>query len=395
MNLENLRRKRVKRMGIKNSGHAGQRRIFIILDRATRKFHGDVALWMQYIEYARKQKASKKVSKLLTDVLRLHPTRPELWIYAANYALDIQGDINEARSYMQRGLRFCKNSENMWLQYAKLEMIYISKMSAKCQVLGLTQKDRKDTIFGLDDPNADHISIPKLTAAGINSNQDGYKPNNEEALENLRVAPVMTGAIPMAIFDASCKELAGDSNFGEEFFEMVASFEGLPCLNRILDHVVTVLLATAPTSAGNLSCFIRQPLVGIDVASADFPRNLSIALSRLKTSTQMTQHAAALLQCPQLHVQLRPRMVKLFSSFLSTQGLDPDVRRVLLLTVKKTWNQYLIDLESQTDGGADELAELIEHLRNQHLEHLADVGLSQALDLWPENSRLLSINRAE
>src|SRR5277367_1229970 len=40
MNLDTLRRKRVKRLGVKVTAHTGQRRIYFILDRATRKFHG-------------------------------------------------------------------------------------------------------------------------------------------------------------------------------------------------------------------------------------------------------------------------------------------------------------------------------------------------------------------
>lgn len=87
MNLESLRKKRVKRLGVKTTNHTGQRRIFFVLDRATRKFRGDIGLWMQYVAYARKQKSNKRVSQILTTVLRLHPTKAELWIYAANYAL--------------------------------------------------------------------------------------------------------------------------------------------------------------------------------------------------------------------------------------------------------------------------------------------------------------------
>lgn len=80
MNLESLRRKRVKRLGVRTSDHTGQRRIYFILDRAIKKFPGDVGLWMQYITFAQKQKSDKKVLQLVTSLLRLHPTKPELWI---------------------------------------------------------------------------------------------------------------------------------------------------------------------------------------------------------------------------------------------------------------------------------------------------------------------------
>src|SRR3954454_5830774 len=86
-NVDALRRKRVRRLSLKAPAHNGQRRIFFILDRGTRKFPGDIGLWMQSIEYARKQKAHKKLSQIFTNVLRLHPTKPDLWIYAAQFAM--------------------------------------------------------------------------------------------------------------------------------------------------------------------------------------------------------------------------------------------------------------------------------------------------------------------
>ena len=92
---------------------------------------------MQSIEYARKQKAHKKLSQIFTNVLRLHPTKADVWIYAAQFAMDVHADMTEARSYMQRGLRFCKNSKKMWLEYAKLEILYIAKIAARRCVLGL------------------------------------------------------------------------------------------------------------------------------------------------------------------------------------------------------------------------------------------------------------------
>ena len=43
------RKKRVKRLGIRSTNHTGQRRIFFVFDRATKKHPGDVGLWLQTI----------------------------------------------------------------------------------------------------------------------------------------------------------------------------------------------------------------------------------------------------------------------------------------------------------------------------------------------------------
>ena len=224
MNLESLRRTRVKRMGLKNSGHTGQRRIFFILDRATRKFSGDLGLWMQYLEFARKQKANKKRSQILTTVLRLHPTEPELWVYAAHYALDEKSDITEARSSMQRGLRFCKYSKHLWCEYVKLEMIYISKVSARGRLLRHQRS--------VDDST---IALPTLDVDEVDSDVFGHI--GKGILEELQETPVLSGAIPIAIFNAAMKQFLCDSDLGRQLFHVVALFQEVPCAKGILRHM--------------------------------------------------------------------------------------------------------------------------------------------------------------
>jgi hypothetical protein len=66
MNLEALRRKRTKRLNVRmKNGYNGQRRVFFIFQRGTSKFHGDVDLWVQYMEYARSERSLGLVRKTL------------------------------------------------------------------------------------------------------------------------------------------------------------------------------------------------------------------------------------------------------------------------------------------------------------------------------------------
>lgn len=169
MNLDSLRKKRTKRLGVRTAGHSGQRRIFFILDRATRKFPSDLNLWIQYIEYVRKQKAHKKLSMIFTDALRLHPTSAELWVYAAKSVLDDHADMLQARSYMQRGLRFCKSAKTLWIQYAKLELIYVAKLVARQRILGLDEASQQPKPIEDKelDNDADMIALPSITGEDL------------------------------------------------------------------------------------------------------------------------------------------------------------------------------------------------------------------------------------
>ncbi|RAH78173.1 hypothetical protein BO86DRAFT_458660 [Aspergillus japonicus CBS 114.51] len=321
MNLDSLRRKRVKRLGIKMPGHTGQRRIFFILDRATRKFHGDIGLWAQYIEYTRQQKSYKKLSNILTDALRLHPTNVDLWIYAAQYNVEDHADMTQSRSYMQRGLRFCKSSKKLWLAYARLEMFYIAKLVARQRILGLDKpiKARKEE-EPLDDMDADMIRLPTITGEDINPSAEDENEVDEAALEALNSTPALSGAIPIAIFETAMKNFNDDDRFGHDFYDMAAEYHDLPCLRKILQHVVDSMQKAKPDSHHTHICYIKLPTAGVQVTSPEFPRAFGASFGRLAAQRN------------------NPSVAKEVISWLQplekTEGLDPSLQKAISATVR-------------------------------------------------------------
>ena len=391
MNLETLRRKRAKQLGVKASAHTGQRRIFFILDRATRKFHGDIGLWMQYADFARKQKAHKKVSQILTSLLRLHPTKPELWIYAANYAMEAQGDMTEARSFLQRGLRFCKWSKELWLEYAKLEMIYIAKIIARRRILGLDEGRQKiEQANDLDDPEADHIALPAITAEDINPNLQAHDSANQNALPNLSATSALSGAIPIAIFDAAMEQFE-DESLGERFFDMMASFPGLPYLNKILQHVSDNLMRMQPKSPAALSCFIRQPVLGMETKSPEFPKALDSALDRLKSSIDTIPVISGSKTLSHPLLSFIHKMVDWFLLYLELHDMDPDIHMVLSIMVKRMLNRYRIAVQESGGDQVKEVSWIVEKSKCKTLENVMPPVVLSCLQVWPLNSDLLAL----
>ena len=324
MNLESLRRKRVKRIGLKNTGHTGQRRIFFILDRATRKFSGDLGLWMQYIDFARKQKANKKLSRILTTVLRLHPTKAELWIYAAHYALDERSDIVEARNSMQRGLRFCKNSKHLWCEYTKLEMIYISRISARGR------------FFQQHDSGDESIIYPSLDTEENDS--ETFDHIDEGVLEELQKTPALSGAIPIAIFNAAMKQFPQDSDIGKQLFDVIAQFQETPCVSRVLRHIVQSLRDAAPQNLSTMICFFKEPISCVKPVSAHFPTALRESLSRLKISLETKSTSSSRESNAQRRCVLACEVVNWILDLLESQEneLDQDISKALMGILKKT-----------------------------------------------------------
>jgi U3 small nucleolar RNA-associated protein 6 len=105
MNLDALIKKRRGRLEEKNAkfhkfsrGYmSGQRRIITIFERAVKRFHGDVALWLQYAEYARHNDSTRLLSRIFARLLQLHPAKPQLWIYVAAWEFEENGNIVAAR----------------------------------------------------------------------------------------------------------------------------------------------------------------------------------------------------------------------------------------------------------------------------------------------------------
>jgi len=281
---------------------------------------------MSYLEYAKGIKATKKFKTILTSAIRLHPTRHELWLYAARYSLEIESDINGARSYMQRGTRFCTTSRELWIEYAKLEMIYLAKIALRRKILGLDVVDseedaqeEEDTGF---DPSKDMISLDVNTIKPAMI--EGVKVDTE-AVKDPMTTPALQGAIPMAIFDAAKKQPFFCASAAEDFFDMFATFPQVRCLSKILQHVLDSMMELFEKDASTANCYVRQPLIGVDVHSPVFPVVLGESLSRLKDRIGQTKDTEMLLKKSKSWIE----------SLLTTDDLDPSIETVLKHTLRK------------------------------------------------------------
>ena len=362
----------MKRLGVKTSNHTGQRRIFFILDRATRKFQGDIGLWIQYLTFARKQKSNKKASQILTNVLRLHPTKAELWIYAANYVMEERGDMTEARSHMQRGLRFCKGVDKIWIEYARLELIWVTKIWARRRTLGVEDDWNNFHGTATEDVHSiggDLVGLPKVTDEDVNPHKSFANEADREALEKMDKSPALSGAIPIAIFDSAMKQFEQDEMLALQFFDMVSGFHDLPCINVILDHFMEVLKDSQSPAA--LFRYIHQPVLGLSTSSASFPTQFGLSLDRMRTAFDRLVSLSASPNMGRSRRILDGKIVEWLLPYLEEKDFDPDVRNVILMTLRKVWNQLLADVTSEPDGEVEAMSRIIEKVEAHGLHKVA------------------------
>lgn len=153
---------------------------------------------------------------------------------------------------------------------------------------------------------------------------DGVKVD-AEAVKDLMATPALNGAIPIAIFDDARKQPFYSADIAEEFFNMFATFRHVSCLPRILQYVLDSMMDTHPTDPSTCSCFVRQPVIGIDLASAEFPMALASSLDRLKTSKERTADQG----------RLSRKISSWMEPICSLEDLDPGIRKVLMYTLRK------------------------------------------------------------
>lgn len=294
--------------------------------------------------------------------------------------MDTQADITNARSYMQRGLRFCKNSEVMWLEYAKLETIYVGKIAGRRKILGL-DIDRTKKAGTDEDGDEDMIALPEVTAEDVNPSLKQDDGVDEVALQNLASAPVLTGAIPLAVFDSAMKQFQGKPKLAEKFFDMFAEFSQLACIPRILQHVLDYLQENSPHAVETAICRFRMLLSGCDPSDPEIALALSKALDLISSTVQ--QHPKEIANISEVAVR----------QLLSLHRLLADSDSSLQKASRAALRKYVRAMEDG-QGSGDQVARLGELLRKQGKKEDAKLLFQTGIKYWAANETLQKLSAA-
>ncbi len=238
--------------------------------------------------------------------------------------MEEHADITEARSYMQRGLRFCKGSTSLWLESTKLELHYIAKVTARRQMLGIDENSASQRPGQvLDDANSETANLPRPVAEDIHASGSFTDELDKPSLQKLANTPALSGAIPIAIFDAAMVHARDDDQFAQHFFDAVEEVNSIPCLRSILKHIVDHMRKSRPSSWRTLVCHVKISCVGIAVTSPEFPKAFGISLKRLQGAFSGPRRNRGLFDSMQTWLGI----------FLDNGSLDAALRQIMLSTL--------------------------------------------------------------
>ncbi|PKA46701.1 hypothetical protein AXF42_Ash019684 [Apostasia shenzhenica] len=206
------------------SDFAGIRRILDLYRMAVVRFKGDLRLWFQYLEFCR-ENGLRRMKEALGQALKLHPKVPSLWIYAAAWEFDRNLNVVASRALMQNGLRACPNSQDLWIEYLRLELTYLNKLKARKVALGedqtleqgcseITQwkEENKDLFMSLDAENNYEENEEELYV------QDGH-------LEKQNIFWRLGSMILEAIYHEAIKAIPSSISLRKKFLEVLDSVD--------------------------------------------------------------------------------------------------------------------------------------------------------------------------
>lgn len=229
--LEALRAHRKEVLGLHGkttlADYAIVKRTHLIYERATRKFRGDLRVWLIWLHFCRTSGSTRQISRVLTKALQLHPAASGLWSYAAAWEFEHNSNAAAARTLMQRGLRMCKGSQQLWLEYFRMELMYAHKLRARRRILGL------DALPG--STAATQSDIDSASAAQADMEEEEDEVSGEAAIQ-----AVLTGAIAKVVYKSAIDAIPDQIEFRHNFLKLLSQFkfEGIAVIqDTILDSI--------------------------------------------------------------------------------------------------------------------------------------------------------------
>ncbi|KAI8906696.1 U3 small nucleolar RNA-associated protein 6-domain-containing protein, partial [Gorgonomyces haynaldii] len=279
-NLEQLRRKRKKRLGLDKEPEPGKSgitisdyslvsRIHSLYQKMLKKFKGDVGLWQQYFEWARKIKSSKTLARTFAKAIQLHPNKSLFWIMSASWEFEENGNIASARVLLQRGLRINEDSQELWIEYFRLELLWLHQLRERRKILFQKEQELQihESPSQIDLPETqDQPSALERDQVIADSKNEGTQSMLQKDLNPMQKA-LLEVAIPRAVYRNAIRAIPKDLDFRLRFLDVYKDFDQV---EKGLDEVYESIQSDFDQPEA-LKVLCERPLLGVDRETVAYP----------------------------------------------------------------------------------------------------------------------------
>ncbi|XP_061988076.1 uncharacterized protein LOC133706554 [Rosa rugosa] len=213
--------KTTKKMKKSVSDFAGIMRIVDIYRLAVMRFKGDIELWFRYLEFCR-QRRNGRMKKVLADAIKFHPKVPGVWIYAAAWEFDHNLNVEAARAIMQNGLRVCATSEDLWIEYLRMELTFLNKLKARKVALGEDEGTfARDQISSDKKQWRDENKDLFMSLNDEGENNERSDDENEKSMKKISKFQEQGFSILRAIYAGAVEALPSSFSLRKRFLEIL------------------------------------------------------------------------------------------------------------------------------------------------------------------------------
>ncbi|KAI9921334.1 hypothetical protein PsorP6_001803 [Peronosclerospora sorghi] len=262
LKLDALRAARKHRLGLKQvtlGDTSGIKRVHRIFDRVLFKHRGSVELWLQYVAFCKREGSSRVLSSVFGRALQYHPRSAELWIEAVSYEFSVNLHVDAARVLMQRAIRLNKFHPKLWLEYFRLELLYVQKLTMRRQVLRLDENE---------DKSMEHAAIVRIEELSEEKEATVDDMPSDIAAKVTARKSVLEGAIAKIVYLNAVLAIPDDVAFRLEFVKIRDLF-GVPTAH-LSDFILQDCLETFPTSEKVHAAKAVRPMLAVrDTTAAD------------------------------------------------------------------------------------------------------------------------------
>ncbi len=198
----------------------------------------------------RRSKSDVQLSHVLGRALQLHPRHVQFWIDAASWEFEVNGNSSAARVLLQRGIRFNPESQTLWKEYFRLEVLYCVKLQQRRKILSSNSLEEKSSRIDAPDASGTH---------DVSFEVDG-------SFEVL-----LQGAVPKAVLK-HCATAVPPTDFprfaSDELLPLLAPLE-LSVRNLLQDHVLALIDSISPFSLHSAAFRLRRIVCVQNIGSGE------------------------------------------------------------------------------------------------------------------------------
>ncbi|KAH0458576.1 hypothetical protein IEQ34_011390 [Dendrobium chrysotoxum] len=283
---ERGKKKRRKKWKSSISDFAGVLRILDLYRMAVMRYKGDLGLWFEYLEFCRERRHGR-MKEALGQALKLHPKVPGLWIYAAAWEFDKNLNVVAARALMQSGLRACPNSEDMWIEYLRLELTYLNKLKARKEALGEDLQTLERGTVEVSQWKEDNKDLFMSLDTGNNEEKHDKESDSEGHVEKQNIFWQLGSMVLEAIYHEATKALPSSINLRKRFLEVLSSVD-LAHSDELRSEILKDLKRDFSHDEQYWDMIARLHISDIDLTNGEAKSDV---LSKLKQAFQVYEEA--------------------------------------------------------------------------------------------------------